>query len=66
MIKRPGHEGYLRKLVEEERLAYLSHLKIDDGFLAADENEKQSDSNSEEEQGLRLSLSVKDIKDKDL
>ena len=60
MIKRPGHEGYLRKLVEEERLAYLSQLKIGDDYLAADENEKESDSNSDEDQGLRLSMSVED------
>ena len=64
MIKRPGHEGYLRKLVEEERLAYLSQLKIDDDLMATDDNEKQSDSsNSDEEQGLRLSVSVEDKED---
>lgn len=59
MIKRPGHEGYLRKLVEEERLAYLSHLKIGDS-MAVDEIDEQTDSNSDEDQGLRLSLSAED------
>lgn len=29
MIKRPGNESYLRKIIEEERKAYSAGLEID-------------------------------------
>ena len=28
MIKRPGNEGYLNKLIEEERITYSSGLQL--------------------------------------
>ena len=30
MIKRPGSEGYLNKLIEEERKSYSSGLQLSD------------------------------------
>lgn len=30
MIKRPGNEGYLNKMIEEERKTYSEGLKVED------------------------------------
>lgn len=43
MIKRPGTENYLKKLIEEERKAYLEFLEV---------NKKGQDDISDNEDGL--------------
>lgn len=43
MIKRPGTENYLKKLIEEERKAYLEFLEV---------NKKGQDDSSDNEDGL--------------
>ena len=44
MIKRPGNESYLRKIVEEERKAYCEVLEVPGNGSAS-----QTDSNSDSE-----------------
>ena len=47
MIKRPGNESYLRKMIEEERKAYCEALHIGEG--GASQTESGSDCESEGE-----------------
>ncbi len=48
MIKRPGNESYLRKMVEEERKAYCEVLELaSDGVHVATQS---SDSETDSEQ----------------
>lgn len=44
MIKRPGNESYLRKMIEEERKAYCEVLHIGDGNTSQIESESDSES----------------------
>lgn len=47
MIKRPGNESYLRKMIEEERKAYCEVLDV--GESGASQTESGSDSELEGE-----------------
>jgi len=46
MIKRPGNENYLRKIIEEERKAYCEILDVAGNELAGPETDSETDSES--------------------
>ena len=49
MVKRPGNESYLMKVVEEERKAYSEGLEVFSPSEEGDESESQS--SDEEDNG---------------
>lgn len=50
MIKRPGTENYLQKLIEEERKAYLEVLSVDSNEYI--DHGAESSEDEDEENGL--------------